>query len=126
MRGLSGRWSPNNIADVAAYMQLNAYAAFASRPSLGDRAVAAVQRGARTRMALDRRVRRLSHARAQEAAEMLALRTILRISDLNIGRIEGNAAREQAAGAELRSWIKQTFGLDVKRVKLTRRGFVTR
>ena len=126
MRGLEGRWSSNNIADVAAFIQLSAYAAYTSRRSLPDAGVLAVQRTARTGMALDRRVRRLSDARAQEAAEMLELRTILRISDLNWGRIEHDAARRQAARAELRSWIKQTFAFDLARVKLTRRGFVTR
>ena len=126
MRGLSGRWSPNNIADVAAYMQLSAYAAFSSKTSLPGRAVVAVQRSARTRMALDRRMRRLSDARAQEAAEMLELRTILRVSDLNVGRLQGDAAREQRARAALRAWIRQSFGLDLDRVRLTRRGFVKR
>ena len=46
MRGLSGRWSPNNIADVAAYMQLSAYAAYTARTSLSTRGVVAVQRAA--------------------------------------------------------------------------------
>ena len=126
MRDLSGRWSPNNIADVAAYMQLSAYAAYTARTSLFTRGVVAVQRAARRGMALDRGVRRLSDARTQEAAAMLELRTILRVSDLNLGRSQGDAAREQTAEAELRSWIRQSFGLDVKRVKLTRRGFVKR
>jgi hypothetical protein len=126
MRGLEGRWSPNNIADVAAFIQLSAYAAYTSRRSLPDAGVLAVQRTARTGMALDRRVRRLSDARTQEAAEMLELRTILRVSDLNWGRIEHDPARRRAARAELRSWIKQTFGFDLARVKLTRRGFVKR
>ena len=126
MRGLSGRWSPNNIADVGAFMQLSAYAAYTSRTSLPDRGVVAVQRAARRGMALDRGVRRLSDARTQEAAEMLELRTILRVSDVNLGRSQGDAGREQAAEAELRSWIRQSFGLDIKRVKLTRRGFVKR
>jgi len=126
MRDLSGRWSPGNLADVSAYMQLSGYAAYSSRTSLPGRAVVAVQRAARTRMALDRRVRRLSDARAQEAAEMLELRTILRVSELNLGRIEGDAARVQAARAELRAWIRECFGLDLARVKLTRRGFVKR
>lgn len=126
MRDLSGRWSPDNIADVAAYLQLNAYAAFASKTSLSARGMAAVQRAARRSMALDRRVRRLSNARTQQAAEMLELRTILRVSELNLGRLEGDAARERAARAELRSWVRQSSGLDIARVKLTRRGFVKR
>ena len=77
-------------------------------------------------MALDRRMRRLSDARAQEAAEMLELRTILRVSDLNVGRLQGDAAREQRARAALRAWIRQSFGLDLARVRLSRRGFVKR
>ena len=73
----------------------------------------AVQRAARRAMALERGVRRLSDASTQEAAEMLELRTILRVSDLNVGRIQGDAAREQTASAALRSWIRQSFGLDL-------------
>jgi hypothetical protein len=126
LRRLSGQWSPNNIADVAAFIQLGAYAAFTSRGSLPDRGVRAVQRAARTRMALDKRVRRLPDARTQQAAEMLELRTILRVSDINVGRMNGDAAREQAARGKLRTWIKESFGLDLAGVKLTRRGFVKR
>ena len=57
---------------------------------------------------------------------MLELRTILRVSDLNVGRIERDAARERTARAALRAWMRQSFGLDLDRVELTRRGFVKR
>lgn len=55
---------------------------------------------------------------------MLELRTIIQISDLNLGRLKGDAACEQAATAELRSWIRKAFGIDLKKVKLTRQGLV--
>jgi hypothetical protein len=48
------------------------------------------------------------------------------VSDLNWGRIEGDVARQDAARAELRSWMKAAFGVDLERVKLTRRGLVVR
>jgi hypothetical protein len=126
MRDWKGRWSPGNIADVAAYMLLNGYGAFHARTSAPDTPILAVQSAARRSMALSRQIRGLSAARKQTAAEMLELRTILRISDLNLARTAGDAPREQAAKAALRSWIKDVFGVDLERVRLTRAGLVKR
>ena len=105
---------------------MNCYAAFYSRTSLPDPCVKAVQRDAREHLGSNRRLRRLSDACKQTAAEMLELRTIIWISDLNLGRLEGDAGRKQAATAELRSWIRKAFGIDLKKVKLTRQGLVRR
>jgi hypothetical protein len=126
MRQHKDPWSPNNIGDVVAYMLVSCYAAFYSRTSLPDRGVLAVRRSAREDLASDRRIRRLSDARMQEAAEMLELRTIIRISDLNVARMQGDAALEQAAEAELRSFVREVLGVDFKKVKLTRQGLVRR
>ena len=43
-----------------------------------------------------------------------------------LGPTGGDAAREQAATAELRSWIRKAFGIDLKKVKLTRQGLFRR
>lgn len=126
MRDWKGRWSPGNIADVAAYMLLNGYGAFHARTSAPDTPILAVQSAARRSMALSRQIRGLSAARKQTAADMLELRTILRISDLNVARQTGDAPREQAARAALRSWIRDVFGVDLERVRLTRAGLVRR
>jgi hypothetical protein len=88
--------------------------------------VKAVRRAARTDLALDRTVRRSSDARKQETAEMLALRTILRVSDLNWGRQSRDAAREAAAMDALRMWVDTAFGVDLDRVEFTRKGLVPR
>ena len=48
------------------------------------------------------------------------------MSDLNVGRLQGDAAREQRARAALRAWIRQSFGLDLAGVRLSRRGCVKR
>ena len=126
MRDWKVRWSPGNIADVSAYLLLNGYGAFHARTSAPDTPILAVQSAARRSMALSRQIRGLSAARKQTAAEMLELRTILRISDLNVARQAGDAPREQAAKAALRSWIKDVFGVDLERARLTRAGLVKR
>ena len=117
---------PDNIADVAAWTLLSAYAAYHDRRSFGDPGVRAVRDAARRSLALDRRLRRLSDAEKQELAEMLELRTILRISDLYWGRQDGDDAREQAAMDELNAWIDKLFGLELERVRFTRKGLVER
>jgi hypothetical protein len=124
--GWKGRWSPSNIADVSAYMLLSSYSVYYEKPSVSERGSLALRGAARNSMALNRRVRRLSDARKQTAAEMLELRTIFRLSDVNIARMGGDATGEQAAKAQLRAWIKDAFGADLERVRLTRKGLVRR
>lgn len=126
MRDADVSVSPGNIADVGAWTLLSAYAAYNDRTTLGDPGVRAVRDSLRRGLALDRRARRLSDADTQQVAEMLELRTILRISDLFWGRTNGDAAREAAALDELRSWIEELYGVDLERVKLSRNGLVRR
>jgi uncharacterized protein DUF6683 len=118
--------SPDNIADVGAWVLLSGYAAYHDRTTLGNAGIRAVRDSLRRSLALDRRVRRLSDADTQQVAEMLELRTILRISDLFWGRTEEDAAREQAALDELRSWIKEVYGVDLERVRFSKKGLVPR
>jgi hypothetical protein len=126
IRGWKGRWRPSNLADVAAYTLLSSYAVYYAKPSVSARGSLAVRRAARSGMALNRQVRRLSDGRKQTAAEMLELRTIFRLSDVNLARMQGDATREQAAEARLRAWIKDAFGIDLERVRLSRKGLVRR
>jgi hypothetical protein len=126
IRGWKGGWSANNIGDVAAYVALSSYSVFHAKSSVSERGSLVVRSAVRNSMALNRQVRRLSDARKQTAAEMLELRTIFRLSDVNVARAAGDAAGEQAAKAQLRAWIKDAFGLDLERVRLTRKGLVRR
>jgi hypothetical protein len=126
IEGWKGRWSPSNIADVAAYMLLSSYSVYYAKPSVSERGSLAVRSVARNSMALNRQIRRLSDARKQTAADMLELRTIFRLSDINVARMEGDATSEQTAKAQLRAWIKDAFGIDLERVRLTRKGLVPR
>lgn len=86
----------------------------------------AVRRDVREDPASDRRVRRLSHARKQTAAEMLELRVIFLLTDYNNALEAGDAAGVAAAKAQIRSWIRTAFEIDLKRVKLTRKRLVPR
>jgi hypothetical protein len=126
MGKLTPRLAPDDLADVATYALTLSYAAYYERRKVPDAGLAAVRRSARADLALNVKVRRSSDARKQEAAEMLALRTILRVSDLNWGRQDQDAEREQTAADELRDWVKAAFGLDLDRVKFTRKGLVAR
>jgi hypothetical protein len=126
MRKLTPRLEPSDLGDVATYALTLSYAAYHERSKVPDAGLAAVRRSARTDLALNATVRRSSDARKQEAAQMLALRTILRVSDLNWGRQEQDAAREQAAADALRTWVKTAFGVDLDRVAFTRKGLVPR
>lgn len=126
MRAADVPLRPDDIADISAWTLLSAFAAYHDRDSFGDRGVRALRDAARRNLALDRRVRRLPDADKQQLAEMLELRTILRISDLYWGRQEGDAAREQAALDELSAWIDDLFGVELERVRFTRTGLVER
>ena len=126
MRAADVPLSPANLANVSAWTVLSAFAAYHDRDGFADPGVRAVRDAARRNLALDRRVRRLSDADQQALAEMLELRTILRISDLYWGRQEGDAAREQAAQDELSAWIDDLFGIELERVRFSRRGLVER
>jgi hypothetical protein len=126
MRGLEPRLDPDDLGDVAAYALVLSYAAYHERTKLPTRGVKAVRRDARDDLARNRKVRTSSDARKQEAAEMLSLRTLIRVSDLNWGRQTGDAAREAAALDTLRVWIRDGFGVDLERTRFTRRGLVAR
>jgi hypothetical protein len=126
MRRLTPRLDPRNLGDVATYALLLSYAAYHERSTFPDAGVKAVRRAARTDLALNRTVRRSSDARKQEAAEMLALRTILRVSDLNWARQAQDAGREAAAMDALRAWVDTAFGVDLDDARFTRKGLVPR
>jgi hypothetical protein len=119
-------WSPNDVGDVAAFTVLTCYALYHLPTESTERAREAVRRAVRLDLASDKRVRRLSDARKQTAAEMLELRTILLVSDFNKARIARDVAARTAAEAAIRSWIKDAFGVDLAAVKLTRNGLVSR
>jgi hypothetical protein len=126
MRKSDVRVSSSNIADVAAWTLLLSYAQYHERTTLSDRGVRAVRDAARRSFALDRQARRLADAEAQQVAEKLELRTYLRLGDLFFGRQNADAPREQAALDELSTWIQDVYGVDLERVRFTRKGLVER
>jgi hypothetical protein len=126
MRGLTPRLQPDNLGDVAAYALVLSFAAYHERSTFPDAGVKAVRRAVRHDLARNRKVRSSPDARKQEAAEMLSLRTILRVSDLNTSRQSGEAEREDAALDALRTWVRSAFGADLERARFTRRGLVAR
>jgi len=88
-------------------------------------ASAAVRRQVRAVLARDARVRRSSDTRQQTAAEMLEFRGFLLVSAFNEARTAGDQPRIDLALAGIRAFIRDSFGLDITRVKVTRRGLVS-
>lgn len=125
MRGFRGSWSPNDLADVAATALLSSYAAFHDRFALSAKGSLAVRNAARHALARRAKVRRLAPARKQTAAEMTEIRLIYALTRLNAAR----ATRADdphgfgAARYAIRTFVRDVYGLDVQRVRLTSRGF---
>ena len=51
---------------------------------------------------------------------------IILISDAAAAQLAGDAAAEDDAREAFRAWPKQTYGVDLAKLKLTRRGLVKR
>jgi hypothetical protein len=126
MRSLAGRWNPNDLADVAAYVLLSGYAAYHDRSALPARAVIAVHRSARVGLALRKRIRRTPTADKQTAAEMSEIRMIYSLAALSAARARGDDDTAETTRWEIRTWVRDVYGLDLERVRLTRSGFVER
>jgi hypothetical protein len=126
MRSLPGRWNPNDLADIAAYVLLSGYAAYTDRTSLPGRAVLTVKHAARDGLASRKRVRRTASARKQTAAEMSEIRMIYSLAALGAARAAGDGDAAEETRWEMRTWVREVYGLDLERARLTRRGFVVR
>jgi hypothetical protein len=126
LRSLSGRWSANDLGDIAAYVLLSGYAAYNDRPKLPSRAVLAVKRSARNGLARSKRIRRTSNADKQTAAEMSEIRMMYSLAALSAARAAGDDGTAEETRWEIRTWVREVYGLDLERARLTRRGFVER
>jgi hypothetical protein len=124
MRSFSGRWSPNNLADVAATALLAGYAAYHGATKLSGRGCLAVRAAARSGLATSKRIRRLSSKRKQTGAEMTEIRLIYLLAELNAARAADDTIVQDTVRYKIRGWIRDVFSLDVDAVKLTKRGFV--
>jgi hypothetical protein len=118
-------WRGDDLGDVYAFSLLQAYIKVRGREP-AQAPIARLRREVRDDIALQKRVRRLPDARKQEAAEALELRTLFLISDMVKAQMAGDAAAEASARAAMRTWAKDVYGIDVDKVRLTRRGFVRR
>jgi hypothetical protein len=123
MRRFSGKWSPNNLADVAATALLSGYAAYHGVTSLSGRGCLAVRAAARNGLAKSRRIRRLATERKQTAAEMTEIRMIYLLARLDAARAANDTIVADTIRYEIRGWIREVYSLDVDTVKLTKRGF---
>jgi hypothetical protein len=126
MRSLAGRWSANDLGDVAAYVLLSGYAAYHGRGSLPGAPVRAVQRTARNGLALRKRIRQMSNADKQTAAEMSEIRMIYSLAALSAARAAGDGDTAEETRWEIRTWVRDVYCLDLERARLTRHGFVER
>lgn len=125
MRALRGRWSANDLGDVAAFALLSAYASYHDRDTVPGRSALALRRTLRHALARTRGLRKLSPAAKQTAAEMIEVRMVYAIAALQRARAAGDAADASIAESEIRIWIRDVFGLDVEALRLTSRGFAS-
>jgi hypothetical protein len=119
-------WTPNNLADVAAFALLSAYSGYHERDRLSARGSRAVRRAARNGLARSRKLRRVSAREKQTAAEMTEVRMIYAIAELQRARAGGDSADVSIAESEIRIWVRDVYHLDVEAVRLTARGFRSR
>jgi hypothetical protein len=124
MRSFSGRWSPNDLADVAATALLGGYAAYHGVATLSGPGCLAVRASARNGLAKSKRIRGLPAERKQTAAEMTEIRLIYLIAQLNAARAANDTIVQDTVRYQIRGWIRDVYSLDVDAVKLTKRGFV--
>jgi hypothetical protein len=123
MRSFSGRWSPNDLADVAATALLGGYAAYHGVSKLSGPGCLAVRAAARTALAKSKRIRGLRAERKQTGAEMTEIRLIYLLAELNAARTANDTIVQDTVRYKIRRWVRDVYALDVDTVKLTKRGF---
>ena len=123
LRLFKGRWSPNDLADIASFVLLSGYAAYHDKSELSTQGCLAVRRAARNGLANRKRVRGTSNADKQTAAEMSEIRLIYSLAALNAARMAGDTDAAEEARWEIRTWVRDVYGLDLERARLTKRGF---
>jgi len=126
LRAFDGRWSSGNLADVAAFALLSAFAGYHEKPELSSAGSLAVRRSARAALANSKRIRRTPDAELQTAAEMTEIRLIYLLAELNRARAAADADAVDGALVAIRIWVRDVYGLDVTAVRLTGRGFADR
>lgn len=125
---LTGRvgWRATDLGDVAAFSLVQGYATVTGDATLSPRGLAQIRRAVGDDLARQRSVRRMPDARQQEVAEVMTLRVVLLLSDINRATEAGDDATVAAARAQMRAWTEELFGVDVAKVRLTKRGLVRR
>lgn len=119
-------WRPRDLGDVAAFAFVQGYGIVHGVATFDKRGLARIRAAVGDNLAADARVRRLSDARKQEAAESLELRTIFFAADVATLEERGDDAGAAAQRSELRGWLRAVYGVDVAKVRVTRRGLVRR
>lgn len=121
-------WSTRDLGDAYAHAYLLMWSVVNRQPVLPRPVIKAVRGDVRAHFALDPRIRRASDAAKQASAEWLSQWAVLLAATYNIYKDTGNPddlrawrdrARDLAAEDDL-------IGVDLSRVRLTRRGIVAR
>lgn len=117
-------WRATDVGDMAAFSFAQGYITWHENGVVPRRGLKRLRRDVRANLARQRPVRRLSDARRQEIAEILELRVIFFLDQRDDALRAGQSTA--VARAEMREWTKSIFGVDVNKVRLTRRGLVAR
>ncbi|MFA4929630.1 MAG: DUF6683 family protein [Patulibacter sp.] len=118
------KWSPRDLGDATAFTFIQLNNQYRGQGQLDERAVASIRTLVRDDLARKASVRRLSAARKQEAVEVLQLRTIFLATTRDLRQQAGDAAGVRAAKEDIRSFTRETFGIDLQKVKVGKKGLV--
>lgn len=121
-------WSTRDLGDAYAHAYLVMWSVVNGRPEVSEAATKAIRADVRTQFALDPRIRRAKDSAKQATAEWLSQWAVLLAATHNIYNDTGTPA-------DLRAWRDRArdlaaeedlLGVDLSKVRLTRRGIVAR
>lgn len=119
-------WDTDNVGDVAAGVLVLGYEEVNAKTSVPLGGKRALRRVLHDALASSRRIRHQSDAEQQTYAEELLQMGMLHSGGIHLAQNAGDAAATDGRREGMRSWIKDTLGLDVAEIKLTKRGFSAR
>ena len=121
---LPRRWS--DPAAAAAVRLLSAYVKGRGGRAVQSGALSALRAGVRANLASRAAAPGRADPASPQIAEVLELRALLLIGDIDGARQRGDGAAEAVARDAFADWAQDVYGIGVREVRLTARGFVKR
>jgi hypothetical protein len=121
-------WRTNDLADEYATAYIQLWLAVNDRDRTSKRVDEAVRADIRTKLALDAKFRRMRDAEQQELGEWLGSWTVVLVRTMNIVEDGGDQALTDTLRSRIRDEVArdEVLGVDLTRIKLTRKGIERR